>query len=82
MRRLLVLVLLLGGAAPPPAATNCSGCHGAAGIALTGRDPDELADMMIGFRSGRLSSTIMGRLMKGLSDDEIQAAAAWVAKPN
>jgi sulfide dehydrogenase cytochrome subunit len=31
------------------------------------------------FRSGQRPSTVMGRIAKGFSDDEIQAIAAWLA---
>jgi cytochrome c553 len=34
---------------------------------------------MEAFRSGERPSTLMGRLMKGFSRDEIQAIAAWTA---
>ena len=32
---------------------------------------------MQGFKSGQLPSTVMNRLAKGFSDDEIKAIAAW-----
>jgi cytochrome subunit of sulfide dehydrogenase len=31
------------------------------------------------FRSGERSSTVMGRIAKGFSDDEMQAIASWLA---
>jgi cytochrome subunit of sulfide dehydrogenase len=34
---------------------------------------------MRGFRSGERPSTVMGRIAKGFSDDEIQSIAAWLA---
>jgi cytochrome subunit of sulfide dehydrogenase len=46
---------------------------------INGRDAAGLASSMEAFRSGEHPSTIMGRLMKGFSHDEIQAIAAWVA---
>ncbi len=46
---------------------------------INGRDPTELTATLETFRSGERPSTLMGRLMKGFSDDEIKAIAAWVA---
>jgi cytochrome c553 len=34
---------------------------------------------MTAFKSGKLSATIMDRIAKGFSDDEIRAIAAWYA---
>lgn len=70
---LLLAALLM----PPPGAANCSGCH-VAGL-FAGRDAAELAGTMNSFRSGALPSTVMGRLMKGLSPAEIDGVAAWAA---
>jgi cytochrome subunit of sulfide dehydrogenase len=46
---------------------------------LRGRDPAEIVAAMQAFRSGERSSTVMGRIAKGFSDDETRAIAAWVA---
>jgi cytochrome c553 len=32
---------------------------------------------MAAFKSGQLPSTVMNRLAKGFSDDEVKAIAAW-----
>ena len=70
-------------AAAPPGATSCSGCHAAnAGVAspiprLVGRNADEIASAMTAFRSGKQSATVMDRIARGFSDDEIRAIAAW-----
>jgi cytochrome c553 len=45
---------------------------------IDGRDAAELTSRMEAFRADR-RFTIMGRLMKGFSHDEIQAIAAWIA---
>ena len=81
MRAWLLLVPLLGAAAPPPGATTCSGCHGAgSGMpVLAGQAPEALAAAMLAYRSGAQYSTLMGRLMRGLSPDEIGAIAQWVS---
>jgi cytochrome c553 len=36
---------------------------------------------MEAFRSRERPSTVMGRIARGFSDDEIRAIAAWVAEP-
>jgi len=72
-------------AGPPPGAASCSGCHAAsAAVAapvppILGRNPDEIIAAMLAFRSGERPSTVMGRIAKGFSDDEIRAIAVWLA---
>ena len=90
-RRVRVLLLLLGiansaaAAEPPPGATSCSGCHPLTASAdtkvppLRGQNPADIVAAMQAFRSGGRSSTVMGRIAKGFSDDEIREIAAWVA---
>jgi len=34
---------------------------------------------MLAFQSGERPSTVMGRIAKGFSEDEIRAIAAWLA---
>ena len=81
MQRLVVLAaaVLLGAASPPPGAGSCSGCHGAA-LPINGRDAASLSGTMLAYRSGELPSTLMGRLMKPLTDSEILSIAAWVSE--
>jgi cytochrome c553 len=78
-RALVAAALLLGAAAPPPGATNCSGCHGANALPIAGQDAGTLAATMLAYRSGERPSTVMGRLMKGLTPEQITAIAAWVS---
>jgi cytochrome c553 len=90
-KRVRVLPLVLGiataavAAEPPPGATSCSGCHPPSASAdakvapLRGRDPAAIVAAMQAFRSGERPSTVMGRIAKGFSEDEIRAIAAWVA---
>ena len=67
----------------PPGALSCSGCHANARAAettvprLNGRDPAAMVTAMQAFRSGQLPSTVMDRIAKGLTDDEVKAIAAW-----
>ena len=75
---MVAFALLLMAAAPPPGATNCSGCHSAGALPINGRDPAELTATLLAYRSGERPSTLMGRLAKGLTPDQIAAIAAWV----
>jgi cytochrome subunit of sulfide dehydrogenase len=68
----------------PAGASSCTGCHAAASgssamPALGGLAQADIAEKMIAFKSGKLSATIMDRIAKGFSDDEIRAIAAWYA---
>ena len=74
----------VGAAEAPPGASSCSGCHPAPAAqaqtpvpALAGRDPEQIASAMRAFRSGERSGTVMGRIAKGFSDDEVRAIAVW-----
>jgi cytochrome c553 len=72
-----------GAADAPPGAASCSGCHPAkrwvdtAVPRLAGRNPADLVAAMAAFKSGQLASTVMDRIAKGFSDDEIKAIATW-----
>jgi len=82
------IVLLTAGAGhaadAPAGASSCTGCHAAASgssalRALGGLPQTDIAEKMIAFKSGRLAATIMDRIARGFSDDEIRAIAAWYA---
>jgi cytochrome subunit of sulfide dehydrogenase len=70
---------------PPPGAASCSGCHSAGATSassvsrLYGRDAGDIMTAMAGFRDGSLPATVMNRIAKGFSDDELRAIAAWLA---
>jgi cytochrome subunit of sulfide dehydrogenase len=72
-----------GAADAPPGGASCSGCHPAnrtvdtAVQRLAGRNPGVLVAAMQGFKSAQLPATVMDRIAKGFSDDEIKAIAAW-----
>jgi cytochrome c553 len=72
-------------AEPPAGAVSCSGCHPAAARVaspmprLAGLDRAMIARAMQDFRSGQRPATVMDRIAKGFTDDEIQALAAWFA---
>ena len=67
----------------PPGALSCSGCHAstrtgdAAVPRLIGRKPADIVAAMQAFKSGQVPSTVMERIAKGFSDDEVKAIAAW-----
>ena len=91
MRTLIVAIALVVGSvpamaqsAPPAGVRSCSGCHapqklGTPVPALVGHSSGEIASAMQDFRSGKRSSTVMGRIAKGFSDDEIKALSDWIA---
>jgi sulfide dehydrogenase cytochrome subunit len=67
----------------PAGAAACSGCHptgrsvDTAVPRLIGRDPAQIVAAMAEFRAGGRPATIMDRVAKGFTDDEIKAIAAW-----
>ena len=69
----------------PAGAAGCSGCHAANARVdtpvppLGGRPAADIAKEMIAFKSGERKGTIMDRIAKGFSEEEIQAIAAWYA---
>ena len=76
----------MGASAEPPAgAASCSGCHPASTRVaspvprLAGLDRAAIVKAMQDFRSGQRAGTVMDRIAKGFTDDEIQAIAAWYA---
>ena len=71
------------GADAPTGAASCSGCHAANPRVetpvppLVGRPAADITSQMIAFKAGQRPGTIMGRIAKGYSEDEIRAIAAW-----
>jgi cytochrome subunit of sulfide dehydrogenase len=69
----------------PPGAASCSGCHAERPNAnvsiqrLAGLDANAMVAAMQAYRGGQRPATVMGRIAKGFSDDEIKAIAAWFA---
>lgn len=72
-------------AEPPAGAAACSGCHPASPRVispvprLAGVDQAAIVRALLEFRSGQRPATVMDRIAKGFTDDEIQAIAAWLA---
>jgi len=81
----LIAAAVVASAEPPAGAASCSGCHPASSrIAspvprLAGIDRAAIVRAMQDFRSGQRAATVMDRLAKGFTDEEIQAIAAWYA---
>ena len=72
-------------AEPPAGAASCSGCHPASARVtspvprLAGLAPDAIVRALKEFRSGQRTGTVMDRIAKGFTDEEVQAIAAWYA---
>jgi cytochrome subunit of sulfide dehydrogenase len=69
----------------PPGAAGCSGCHPTGRVdtpvtRLGGRSAADIITAMQEFRGGQRPGTVMDRIAKGFTDDEIKAIAAWYAK--
>ena len=68
---------------PPPGASSCSGCHATSKSVdtpaprLVGRSPAEIEAAMLAFRTGQKPASVMNRIAKGFSDEEIESIAAW-----
>lgn len=84
-----VIVMIAGSAQAadePAGAASCSGCHATSAQVetsvprLAGRPKGDTADAMVAFKAGQRQGTIMDRIAKGFSDEEIQAIAAWYAE--
>ncbi len=73
-----------GGASAVMLSDTCAGCHGTDGDSagpasptIAGISNDYFVELMQGFASGEVPSTIMGRIAKGYSEDEIKAMAKY-----
>ena len=75
---------------PPPSATSlagsCSACHGPNGVSrgpatptLAGVNKEYFVETMDAFKTGKRHATVMGRIAKGFSDDEIKSMAGYFA---
>ena len=85
---MVALVLAAAGApvAEPPmpeplGAESCTGCHvsgGGVGV-LQGRPAQDIAREMEAYRSGDQPATLMNRIVKGFTPEEVSALSAWFA---
>ena len=74
-------VLLAAAGPPPPGAESCTGCHvkgGGVGL-LLGRPAQDTVREMEAFRSGQRPATLMNRIVKGFTPDEVTQLAVWFA---
>jgi cytochrome c553 len=71
---------------PTALALSCAACHGTDGKSpgaipiLAGRPVKELKDALAGFKAGTRPATVMNRLAKGYTDQEIDALADYFSK--
>jgi cytochrome c553 len=75
--------LALGGS--PPGAASCLGCHPVAAeqapvLSLSTLTAEQIVTAMQAFRSGARPATVMDRIAKGFSDEEVSAIAQWYAR--
>jgi cytochrome c553 len=75
--------LALGGS--PPGASSCLGCHpvGASDspvLSLATLTTEQIVTAMQAYRSGARPATVMDRVAKGFSDEEVRAIAQWYAR--
>ena len=80
-----IAAAVVASAEPPAGAASCSGCHPVSARVtspvprLAGLDRAAIVRAMQDFRSGQRTGTVMDRIAKGFTDEEIQAIAAWYA---
>ncbi|NNJ98358.1 MAG: cytochrome c4 [Gammaproteobacteria bacterium] len=67
-------------------ANTCAGCHGTNGISvgpasptIAGKSAEYLKEVMEGYKSGDRHATIMNRIAKGYTDEEIALMADYYA---
>lgn len=67
----------------PPGASACSGCHtanpsvGTPVPRLAGRKPADIIAALAAFKNGQRPATVMDRIAKGFTEEEIRAIAEW-----
>lgn len=68
-------------------ANTCAGCHGTDGVSngpatptIAGMSSEYFIESMKAYREGTRPATIMNRIAKGYSDEEIKAMAGYFAK--
>ncbi|HEX6211662.1 MAG TPA: cytochrome C [Methylomirabilota bacterium] len=82
---LSIAAAVVASAEPPAGAASCTGCHPAsARVAspvprLAGLERAAIVKALREFRAGQRPATVMDRIARGFTDDEVQAIAAWYA---
>jgi cytochrome c553 len=69
----------------PPGAASCLGCHPATAHegpvpALAKLPARQIVTTLQAYRAGTRPATVMDRIAKGFSDEEIDAIAKWYAR--
>jgi len=76
------------GPSPAILAASCASCHGPAGRSpgdippLAEMEADGIVELMKGYKTGAIEATVMGRIARGFTDDEIVALADFIANLN
>ena len=82
----LLILPVAASAQAPLVREGCLGCHGANGAGasgvpgLAGRDAQELRALMSAYRANERPATIMNRIVRGYTDEELAAAADYFSK--
>jgi sulfide dehydrogenase cytochrome subunit len=78
---------MAGGATAKMLADTCAGCHGTNGNSvgpaspsIAAMDPVVFVDTMLAFQSGDTYSTIMGRIAKGYTEEELEQMGEFFHK--
>ena len=80
-----IAAAVVASAEPPAGAASCTGCHPASSRVtspvprIEGLERAAIVRAMQDFRSGQRTGTVMDRIAKGFTDEEVQAIAAWYA---
>lgn len=82
----LSLKSLASGPSAEALSLPCNGCHGPDGVSqgasipsIAGLNADYMAEVMVQFKEGRRSATIMNRIAKGYRDYELRKIARYFA---
>lgn len=71
---------------PTALALSCAACHGTDGKSpgaiptIDGRSVKEMKEALTGFKAGTRQATVMNRLAKGYTDQEIDQLAEYFSK--
>lgn len=77
---------LAAGASPEMLSQTCAACHGTNGSSvaytpsIAGNSEEYFVDTMKAFKSGERKATVMDRIAKGYTDDEIAKMARYFAR--
>jgi len=78
---------VMSGASAEMLANTCAGCHGFNGVSqgpatpsIAGMSAEYLTEVLKAYKSGDAASTMMGRIAKGYTDEELKQVAEVFAK--